>query len=178
MGALHDGHLSLLEAARRRCDVVVMSLFVNPTQFGPAEDFGAYPRDEARDAELAEAPRRRPRLRARGRRDLPAGVRDHGRGLGRAHRGARRRTRRSRGREHFRGVTTVVAKLLNTVGPDVAFFGQKDAQQAIVIRRMVRDLGFAVEIEVAADRARARRARDELAQRLPRAPRTAAGPWP
>ena len=175
MGALHDGHLSLLAAARERCDVVVMSLFVNPTQFGPGEDLDAYPRDEERDLELAEARGRRPRLRARRpTRSIPPGFAtavEVGGGLTEVLDGDPAR----RGPEHFRGVTTVVAKLLNAVGPDVAFFGQKDAQQAVVIRRMVRDLDFPVEIVVRAHRPRARRARDELAQRLPRARRARAG---
>ena len=155
------------------CDVVVMSLFVNPTQFGPGEDLDSYPRDEARDAALAPRRRRRPRLRAAGRGGLSGGLRDHGRGRRRPHRGARRRAGSARP-GHFRGVTTVVAKLLNSVGPDVAFFGQKDAQQAIVIRRMVRDLDFPVRDRGAADGARAGRARDELAKRLPRARRARA----
>src|SRR5215813_10005411 len=111
MGYLHEGHLSLLRAARAECDVVVMSLFVNPTQFGPGEDLDRYPRDEERDLVLDGDPARR-------------------------------------GAGHFRGVTTVVAKLFNSVGPDVAYFGQKDAQQAAVIRRMVRDLDFPLRIEV------------------------------
>ena len=147
MGALHDGHLSLLAAARDRCDVVVMSLFVNPTQFGPGEDLDAYPRDEARDAELAEragvdlvyAP-------AAGEVYPPgfATAVEVSGGLVEVLDGDPGR----RGSAHFRGVTTVVAKLLNAVGPDVAFFGQKDAQQAVVIRRMVRDLDFPVEVVV------------------------------
>ena len=147
MGALHDGHLSLVRAARRSCDAVVVSLFVNPAQFGPGEDLDAYPRDEARDAEL-------PRPRAwtcstrRGvRRGLPRGVRDRGRGRRASPRSSEGDPAR-RGAGHFRGVTTVVAKLLNVVGPQVAYFGQKDAQQAVVIRRMARDLDFPVEIEV------------------------------
>ena len=147
MGYLHEGHLSLLRAARRRCDVVVMSLFVNPAQFGPGEDLDSYPRDEARDAELAE----------RAGVDLiyappveevyPEGFAttvEVGGGLTEVLDGEPDQ----RGPGHFRGVTTVVAKLLNSVAPDVAFFGQKDAQQAIVIRRMVRDLDFPVEVEV------------------------------
>jgi pantoate--beta-alanine ligase len=147
MGSLHEGHLSLLRAARRRCDVVVMSLFVNPAQFGPGEDLESYPRDEARDCELA----------AREGVDLiyappveevyPDGfatsVVVNG-GLTDVLCGAPD----GRGADHFRGVTTVVAKLLNSVGPDVAYFGQKDAQQAIVIRHLVRDLDFPVQVEV------------------------------
>lgn len=146
MGALHEGHLSLLRAARAECDVVVMSLFVNPAQFGPSEDLARYPRDERRDLELA----------AEAGADLvyappigevyPPGFATHVavEGLTEVLCGDSAR----RGPEHFRGVTTVVAKLFNTVQPDVAFFGQKDAQQAAVIRRMVRDLDFPVRIEV------------------------------
>ena len=148
MGALHEGHLSLLRAARERCDVVVMSLFVNPAQFGPGEDLDAYPRDEARDARARRGRGRRPRLRAR------ASTRSTRRASRPRSRSAAGSPRSStaiparRGPEHFRGVTTVVAKLFNAVQPDVAFFGQKDAQQAVVIRRMAADLDFPVEIEV------------------------------
>jgi pantoate--beta-alanine ligase len=146
MGYLHDGHLSLLRAARAECDVVVMSLFVNPAQFGPGEDLDRYPHDEQRDTELAEefgvdlvySP-------------STADVYPDGyatsvevEGLTEVLCGDPTR----RGPEHFRGVTTVVAKLFNTVQPDVAYFGQKDAQQAVVIRRMVRDLDFPVRIVV------------------------------
>jgi pantoate--beta-alanine ligase len=147
MGSLHEGHLSLLRAARERCDVVVMSLFVNPAQFGPAEDLESYPRDEARDAELAE----------RAGVDLiyappveevyPEGFATRvevGGGLTEVLCGALGQ----RGPGHFHSVTTVVAKLLNSVAPDIAYVGQKDAQQAIVIGRMVRDLDFPVEIEI------------------------------
>jgi pantoate--beta-alanine ligase len=147
MGFLHEGHLSLIRAARAECDLVVMSLFVNPTQFGVGEDLDRYPRDEGRDlrlageagADLVFAP--------------PVGevypdgfasqVEVSG-GLTTVLDGDPAR----RGSQHFRGVTTVVAKLFNIVGPDVAYFGQKDAQQALVIRRMVRDLNFPVRIEV------------------------------
>jgi len=147
MGYLHDGHLSLLGAARARCDFVVMSLFVNPAQFGPSEDLEAYPRDEERDLELAEGAGvdvvYAPALEE----VYPEGFAttvEVGGGLTDVLDGAPER----RGPGHFRGVTTVVAKLFNAVGPDVAFFGQKDAQQAVVIRRMVRDLDFPVEVEV------------------------------
>jgi pantoate--beta-alanine ligase len=145
MGCLHEGHLSLLRAARAECDLVVMSLFVNPTQFGPGEDLDRYPRDEARDTELADAAGA----------DLiyappVADVYPDGfatavevGGLTEVLCGDPSR----RGPEHFRGVTTVVAKLFNTVGPDIAYFGQKDAQQVAVIRRMVRDLDIPVRIE-------------------------------
>ncbi len=147
MGALHEGHLSLLRAARERCDVVVMSLFVNPTQFGPGEDFDAYPRDEERDLELARGEGVDIVYAPAAEEVYPEGFAtavEVGGGLTTVLCGAPER----RGPGHFRGVTTVVAKLLNTVGPDVAFFGQKDAQQAIVVRRMVRDLDFPVEVAV------------------------------
>jgi pantoate--beta-alanine ligase len=147
MGYLHEGHLSLLRAARAECDVVVMSLFVNPAQFGPGEDLDRYPRDEERDLRLA----------AEAGADLvyappveevyPQGfstyVEVEG-GLTSVLDGDPAR----RGAEHFRGVTTVVAKLFNSVGPDVAYFGQKDAQQAAVIHRMALDLDFPLRIEV------------------------------
>ncbi len=147
MGALHGGHLSLLAAARRRCDLVVMSLFVNPAQFGPGEDLEAYPRDERRDATLAEA-QGVDLVYAPSAEDVyPPGfatsVAVDGPLSGVLEGGPQHR-----GRDHFRGVTTIVAKLLIAVSPRVAFFGQKDAQQAIVVRRMVRDLDFDVEIEV------------------------------
>jgi pantoate--beta-alanine ligase len=147
MGYLHEGHLSLLRAARAECDMVVMSLFINPAQFGPGEDLDRYPRDEQRDLRLA----------AEAGVDLVyapsveevypesfATVVEVGGSLTGVLDGDPAR----RGPEHFRGVTTVVAKLFNSVGPDVAYFGQKDAQQAAVIRRMARDLDFPVRIEV------------------------------
>jgi pantoate--beta-alanine ligase len=147
MGALHDGHRALLVEARRRCDVVVMSLFVNPAQFRPGEDLEAYPRDEAGDLRIAEAEGVDVVYAPEATEVYPRGFAtavEVGGGLTDVLDGAPER----RGPEHFRGVTTVVAKLLNTAGPDVAFFGQKDAQQAIVIKRMVRDLDFPVEIAV------------------------------
>jgi pantoate--beta-alanine ligase len=147
MGSLHEGHLSLLRAARRRCDVVVMSLFVNPAQFGPGEDLESYPRDESRDNELAAQEDvdlvYAPPVEEVYPEGFATGV-EVGGGLTEVLCGAPGR----RGAGHFRGVTTVVAKLLNSVAPDVAFFGRKDAQQAIVIQRMVRDLDFPVQIEV------------------------------
>jgi pantoate--beta-alanine ligase len=147
MGYLHEGHLSLVRAARQRCDVVVMSLFVNPAQFGPGEDLDAYPRNEARDLEVAEATGVDVVYAPAVEEVYPKGFAtsvEVGGGLTEVLDGDPGR----RGPEHFRGVTTVVAKLFNSVGPDVAFFGQKDAQQAVVIRRMARDLDFPVEIEV------------------------------
>ncbi|MBS1886293.1 MAG: pantoate--beta-alanine ligase [Actinobacteria bacterium] len=147
MGFLHEGHLSLLRAARDECDVVVMSLFVNPTQFGPNEDLDRYPRDEERDLRLAgEAGVDlvfAPEVAELYPDGFATAVEVDG-GLTSVLDGDPAR----RGPGHFRGVTTVVAKLFNIVGPDVAYFGQKDAQQAAVIRRMVRDLDFPVRIQV------------------------------
>jgi pantoate--beta-alanine ligase len=147
MGYLHEGHLSLIHAARAECDLVVMSLFVNPTQFGPGEDLDRYPRDEERDLRLAGeagadivfAPGADEVYAA----DASTAVEVAGPLTGVLDGDPERR-----GPEHFRGVTTVVAKLFNIVNPDVAYFGQKDAQQAVVIRRMVRDLDFPVRIQV------------------------------
>ena len=144
MGALHEGHLSLIRRAREECDVVVVSLFVNPAQFNEEADLDAYPRDERRDAAVA----------AQCGADLlfaPAvdevypdgfGTTVHVAGLTETLEGAHR------GVAHFDGVATVVTKLLNMVQPDVAYFGQKDAQQALVIRKLVRDLDIPVRIEV------------------------------
>jgi pantoate--beta-alanine ligase len=142
MGALHEGHLSLVRTAKSQCDAVAASIFVNPLQFGPNEDLAKYPRDFDRDCEL---------LRKEGVDFLfapsveemyPSGVVTlitveglSDRLCGKSRPG------------HFRGVTTVVAKLFHIVEPDVAFFGQKDAAQLAIIRRMVRDLDFAVKIE-------------------------------
>jgi pantoate--beta-alanine ligase len=147
MGSLHEGHLSLLRAARAECDVVVMSLFVNPTQFGPGEDLGRYPRDEEGDLRLAAEAGADFVYAPAAEAVYPPGFSTHvevGGELTRVLEGDPAR----RGPGHFRGVTTVVAKLFNAVAPDVAYFGQKDAQQAVVIRRMVADLDFPVRIEV------------------------------
>ena len=147
MGYFHEGHLSLIRQARKDCDVVVVSLFVNPTQFAPGEDLDSYPRDEARDAELAE----------REGVDLlwtPDAAQMYPQGFATAVEVGGELTSvlegddEQRGPSHFRGVTTVVAKLFNSVQPDVAYFGRKDAQQALVIERMAHDLDFPVEIEV------------------------------
>lgn len=146
MGGLHEGHLSLLRAARAECDTVVISLFLNPAQFGPGEDLDRYPRDEGRDAELA----------AESGADLlyaPPVEEVYPEGFATAVEVSGELTEvlcghpSRRGPGHFRGVATVVAKLFNSVGPDVAYFGQKDAQQVAVIRRMARDLDFPVRIE-------------------------------
>jgi pantoate--beta-alanine ligase len=144
MGALHGGHLALVRAARANCEVVAVSIFVNPLQFGPKEDFSRYPRDLEKDRELLNHERV----------DLvfaPSAEEMYGRdnntfatveGL------SERLCGRSRP-GHFRGVTTVVAKLFHIVEPDAAFFGQKDAAQAAIIRKMVRDLNFDIQIVVA-----------------------------
>jgi pantoate--beta-alanine ligase len=146
MGSLHEGHLSLLHAARRQCGFVVMSLFVNPAQFGPGEDYDRYPRDERHDAELADAAGVdllfAPPLDVMYPEGFSTSVEVTG--LTDVLCGAST----SRGHSHFTGVATVVAKLLNMCAPDVAFFGQKDYQQSVVIRRLARDLDIPVRIEV------------------------------
>ena len=145
MGALHEGHLSLVRAARDKSDLVAVSIFVNPTQFGPNEDFAKYPRNLESDCKMLErehvAVIFAPSIDAM----YPAGavtwVTVEGmsdRLCGKSRPG------------HFRGVTTVVAKLFHIIEPDVAFFGQKDAAQVAIIRRMVRDLNMPVQIEVGA----------------------------
>ncbi len=143
MGALHDGHEALVRRARAECDVVVASIFVNPAQFGPAEDFERYPRDEQRDAGLAEA----------------WGV-DHlfvpsveemypeGFGTWVEVEGLTDRLEGAARPGHFRGVATICLKLFNVVRPDLAYFGQKDAQQAAVLERMAHDLDLELEIRV------------------------------
>jgi len=145
MGALHEGHLSLVDRARERADFVVLSIYVNPLQFGPTEDFAQYPRDLERDVALARSrgvdlvfaptddemyPAGEPAVRV-----VPRRLADRLCGAFRP--------------GHFEGVLTVVAKLFNLVQPDVAVFGQKDYQQALLIRRMVADLDLPIEIDVA-----------------------------
>jgi pantoate--beta-alanine ligase len=146
MGFFHDGHLSLMRRARSDDDVVVVSLFVNPAQFGPGEDLEAYPRDERRDERLAEAEGVDVLFAPPVEEVYPEGfattvavgnLTDMLEG-----------DEAQRGSEHFQGVTTVVTKLFNMAAPDVAYFGQKDAQQALVIRKLVRDLDIPVRIEV------------------------------
>ena len=143
MGFLHEGHLSLIRRARADCEVVVVSLFVNPKQFGEGEDLDAYPRDEARDAALAEDAGADILFAPAHEEVYPDGFATtvEVAGITDALCGAARPG-------HFAGVTTVVTKLLNMVGPDVAYFGQKDAQQALVIRKLVRDLDMPVRIEI------------------------------
>lgn len=143
MGAFHEGHLSLMRRAREQNDVVVVSLFVNPTQFGANEDLGAYPRDEARDAGLAEAEGVDILFAPSVEEIYPDGFATtiHVAGITEVLDGA------SRGTHHFDGVATVVTKLFGIVRPDVAYFGQKDAQQVLVVRRVVRDLDLDVRIE-------------------------------
>ena len=143
MGALHEGHLSLVREAKARCDTVAVSLFVNPTQFGPNEDLAKYPRPYERDRELLEkegvailfAPSAE-EMYPQGKATLVVVEGLSERLDGRSRPG------------HFRGVTTVVSKLFHIIEPDVAFFGQKDAAQSAVIRRMVSDLNFSVEIVI------------------------------
>jgi pantoate--beta-alanine ligase len=144
MGALHEGHLSLLRRAREQCDVVVMSLFVNPTQFNEAADLASYPRDEQRDLALAEREGVDFVFAPAAEEMYPPGFATTVTvaGLTEPLEGEHR------GRAHFDGVTTVVTKLLNIVGPDFAYFGQKDAQQAIVVGRLVADLNIPVAIRV------------------------------
>jgi pantoate--beta-alanine ligase len=144
MGALHEGHLALVDRAREKGEAVVMSVFVNPLQFGPAEDFSRYPRDldadaaraQSRGVDLLFAPSVDEMYPSEGEtRVVPGATAAEWEGATRP--------------GHFAGVLTVVAKLFQIVRPDVAVFGRKDLQQAAVIRRMVRDLDFAVEVDVA-----------------------------
>lgn len=143
MGALHEGHLSLVRAAKSRCDVVAVSIFVNPLQFGPSEDLAKYPRTFERDRTLLEKEAVDLLFAPPPEEMYPVGAVTYVtvEGLSEKLCGKSRPG-------HFRGVTTVVAKLFNIVEPDAAFFGQKDAAQATIIRRMVQDLNLPVEIVV------------------------------
>jgi pantoate--beta-alanine ligase len=141
MGALHEGHSALLAAARRENDVLVMSLFVNPAQFDEQADLDAYPRDETRDLEIAEAQGVDIVFAPEPRELYPPGF---GTWVEPAETGAEGAARPG----HFRGVATVCLKLFNLVQPERAYFGQKDAQQIAVVRRLVRDLNVPVEIRV------------------------------
>jgi pantoate--beta-alanine ligase len=144
MGFFHDGHLALMRAARAEADVVVVSLFVNPTQFGPNEDLAAYPRDFERDRALAEAEGVDLLFAPDVSEVYPDGF-DTTVVVG----GVTGTLEGEARPGHFDGVATVVTKLFNMVGPDVAWFGQKDAQQALVIRKLVRDLNIPVRVEIA-----------------------------
>jgi pantoate--beta-alanine ligase len=144
MGYLHEGHLSLVRLAKKKSDIVVVSLFVNPTQFGPKEDLKRYPRDLQRDKRLAQGAGCDVLFVPKGKDMYPSGYATYvtveglsGVLCGRSRPG------------HFRGVTTVVAKLFNIVKPHLTVFGQKDAQQALIIQRMTRDLDFDARILVA-----------------------------
>jgi len=143
MGALHEGHLSLMRAAKAKCDVVAVSIFVNPLQFGPREDLTKYPRTFEPDRELLEKEAVDILFAPTPDEMYPAGAVTYVtvEGL------SEKLCGRSRP-GHFRGVTTVVAKLFHIVEPDFAFFGQKDAAQATIIRRMVRDLNLPIEIVI------------------------------
>jgi pantoate--beta-alanine ligase len=143
MGALHEGHLTLMRTAKAKCDVVVASVFVNPTQFGPNEDLDSYPRDLAGDAAKAETAGVEAIFHPQPSEMYPAGYATYVNVEG--------ITDKLCGKSrpgHFRGVATVVSKLFNIVQPDTAFFGQKDAQQVAVLERMVRDLNMPITIEI------------------------------
>lgn len=143
MGALHEGHLSLVRAARTQCDAVAVSIFVNPTQFGPNEDFSKYPRTFEHDRELLEKEGVDLLFAPSAEAMYPKGA------VTWVEVGGLSQKLCGRSRPgHFRGVATVVSKLFHIVEPDLAFFGQKDAAQVAVIRRMVRDLNIPVEIVV------------------------------
>jgi pantoate--beta-alanine ligase len=141
MGALHEGHLSLVREARRMCDIVVVSVFVNPTQFAPGEDFEKYPRDLTKDTALLTDYNVDYIFAPTADEIYPKGFATYVNveGLSEQLEGGSRPG-------HFRGVATIVTILLNIVRPDFAFFGQKDAQQALIIRRLVKDLAFDTEI--------------------------------
>jgi len=143
MGALHEGHLSLVREARRMCDIVVVSVFVNPTQFAPGEDFEKYPRDLTKDTALLTDYNVDYIFAPTTDEIYPKGFASYVNveGLSEQLEGGSRPG-------HFRGVATIVTILLNTVRPDFAFFGQKDAQQALIIRRLVKDLAFDTEIVI------------------------------
>jgi pantoate--beta-alanine ligase len=143
MGALHSGHLSLVRAAQASCDVVAVTIFVNPTQFGPKEDFASYPRTLEQDCQTLEAAGVDLVFTPSVEEMYPSGATTFVEVAGLSERldGASRPG-------HFRGVATVVAKLFNIFLPDHAFFGQKDAAQVAVLRKMVRDLRFAVQLDV------------------------------
>ncbi len=143
MGALHEGHFSLIRQAKGQCDAVAVSIFVNPKQFGPGEDFGRYPRDLEKDLELLRSYKVDAAFNPPASEMYPESFQTHVEPgpLADSLEGACRPG-------HFRGVATVVAKLFNIVSPDVAYFGQKDIQQALVIRRLVQDLNLGIRIVI------------------------------
>ena len=143
MGYLHEGHLSLMRAAKKNCDISIVSIFVNPAQFGPNEDFKRYPRDFKRDERLAKNEGMDAVFYPAAKSMYPPDYRTYVNvdGMTEALCGASRPG-------HFRGVTTVVTKLFNIVQPDIAYFGQKDAQQALVLKKMTSDLDIPVRIEI------------------------------
>jgi pantoate--beta-alanine ligase len=143
MGYLHEGHLNLARTAKKHTDVVVMSIFVNPMQFGPSEDFDRYPRDPKRDEELARSAGVDVIFYPATKDIYPADYATYV-NVERLTDGLCGASRPG----HFRGVTTIVAKLFNIVKPDIAYFGQKDAQQAIVVKKMVSDLNMDIEIKM------------------------------
>ena len=173
MGALHEGHLSLVRAAKAACDAVVATIFVNPTQFAPGEDFAKYPRTFEADLRLLEAEGVEVLFapgccrNVSGRAERPSSklpeISDRLDGVSRP--------------GHFRAVATVVAKLFNIVQPDKAFFGQKDAAQVAVLRRMVRDLNFNLELVVCPTVRETGWAGDEFAQSLPVAQTSGSKRW-
>jgi pantoate--beta-alanine ligase len=141
MGALHEGHLSLVEEAKKKCDIVVASIFVNPLQFAPSEDLARYPRNLKRDKNLLKNFAVDILFLPNAAQMFPAGFQT----FVEVDALSKKMCGRSRP-AHFRGVTTVVAKLFNIVNPDAAFFGEKDYQQQLIVRQMTRDLNLPVEI--------------------------------
>ncbi len=143
MGYLHEGHLTLVRQARETCDRVIVSIFVNPTQFGPGEDYDDYPRDLARDTALLEPIGADVVFAPAVKEMYPEGYNSYVEVFGEI---SGKLCARSRP-HHFRGVTTVVSKLFNICLPDTAFFGWKDAQQLLILKKMVRELNFPIDIQ-------------------------------
>ena len=173
MGYLHEGHLELMRRAKEKCDCVIVSIFVNPTQFGPGEDLERYPRDLERDARLAEGAGVDAIFNPEAKEIYPPGYCTYV--------DVERITERLCGFSrpgHFRGVATVVTKLFNIVKPDQAFFGQKDAQQVLVIQRMAADLNMEVGIVTVPTVREAGWPGHEFTQCLPGCRAAAGGPGP
>ncbi len=143
MGFLHEGHLSLIRAARKQNRSVIVSIFVNPAQFGPSEDFDTYPKDTKHDLEILQEEEVDIVFTP-----VPEEMYPEGYGTWVEVNGLTEKLEGFSRPGHFRGVTTVVLKLLNNTQPDIVYFGQKDAQQAIVLKKMVQDLGFPVDVAV------------------------------